>query len=190
MAGRFPIESHLVPAEPSAPTAGTTRLAVPLARGVPHTVELDRDVSLVVVVPTGVAVAWRDADPSALVSAGAEQLQADGATGDPAVDRASPRALVLLRGAPVASLPLVAGARRMVPDDGGEGGEVVELTIVDWEVRAGTVRGAGDFGSRLDVAFRRSDGGSARFEPPPVHPRLHGRLAAEKRLESDVGRRA
>ena len=78
----------------------------------------------------------------------------------------------------------------MVPDDGGEGGEVVELTIVDWDVRAGTVRGAGDFGSRLDVAFRRSDGGAARFEPPPVHPQLVRRLAAEQRLESDVGRRA
>ena len=193
MAERFPIESYLVPAAGPAPPETMTRLAMPLARGVPQKIELDRDVSLVVVVPTGTAVTWRDADPSALVSTGAEQLdavEADDAAVLEVVDRAAPRALVLLRDRPVASVPLVAGARRAAPDDGGDQGEVVEVTIVDWELRAGTVRGAGDFGSRLELAFRRSDAGAPTFAPPGVHPQLTRRLGADRRVESEVGRRA
>jgi hypothetical protein len=191
MTERFPIEGHLVPAERPTSPEGMTRLAVPLARGVPQTVELDRDVSLVVVMPTGVAVTWRDADPLAPVSTGGEQFasaRSSGQTSAPPLNRGAPRALVLLRDSVVASLPLVAGSRRRGPDDGGDGGEIVELAILDWELRAGTLRGAGAFGSRLDVAFRRSDSGSARFATPATHPHLADRRAAGQRFESGVGR--
>jgi hypothetical protein len=186
---RFPIESHLVPSAPPEVPAAMIPLDDALAAGLPQTIALDRDVSVVVVVPSGLATAWRDADPSALVSSAADELapvDAGAETPIGNVGRARPRLLVLLAGAPVAWLPLVAGARRSVPDD-GEQGETVELAIVDWDVRAGTLRGAGAFGSRLQLAWRRSNRADATFAPPPLHPQLVRRLPAGRRLESDVG---
>jgi hypothetical protein len=160
----------------------------PLADGLPQTIDLDRDLSLVVVVPTGLATAWRDADPSALVSTSADELapaHPAAATPEANVDRGRPRLLVLRAGAPVAWLPLVAGARRSLPND-GEQGAAVELAIIGWEIRAGSLRGPGAFGSRLQLAWRRSDRAAATFVAPALNPQLVKRLAAGLRLESDV----
>jgi hypothetical protein len=77
----------------------------------------------------------------------------------------------------VGAVPLVAGGRRLVPDAGAaDGGVAVELVLLAWELRAGTVRGPGEFGSRLALAWRRADRGAAEFSPPPINPGLARRL--------------
>jgi len=83
----FPIESHLVPADAPAPDPTLTSVVATLANGLPQTLDLDRDVSLVLIVPSGLAVQWRDADPSALVSAGADELAPAALDAMPAVPR-------------------------------------------------------------------------------------------------------
>jgi hypothetical protein len=187
---RIPIESYLVPPEPPELPADMITLDTALAAGLPQTIDLDQDVSVVIVVPSGLAATWRDADPSALVSTAANELEpADPAAATPPadgrVDRGRPRLLVQRAGTPVAWMPLVAGTRRSLPDD-GEQGETVELAVAGWDVRAGTLRGAGAFGSRLQLAWRRSDRAAATFQAPPVNPQLARRLAVRQRLESDV----
>jgi hypothetical protein len=178
---RIPIESYLVPPEPPELPAEMIRVDTALAAGLPQTIELDRDVSVVVVVPSGLATAWRDADPSARLSAADDELAAatpDAAEPVGSVDRGRPRLLVLRSGTPVAWLPLVAGARRSLPDD-GEQGATVELAVGSWDVRAGSMRGPGAFGSQLGLGWRRADRGSATFAPPPLAPQVSQRLEAE-----------
>jgi hypothetical protein len=180
---RIPIESYLVPSDPSELPADMIPLDTALAAGLPQTIELDRDVSVVVVVPSGLATAWRDADPSDLVTTAEDELEpADrkGATSVGSVERGRPRVLVLRAGAPVAWMPLLAGARRSLPDD-GEQGQIVEVAVRRWDVRAGSLRGAGAFGSRLELAWRRSDRASATFAPAPLNPQLARRLGSESR---------
>jgi hypothetical protein len=126
----------------------------PLRDGLPHTIALDAETSLVAVLPNGLAVQWLQADPLAIVSSSHPE-------GDPHVPgaatppRAPMRLLVLAGSQPLAAVPLVAGLHRTVPDDGGPDGARLELEILGWEVHAGTLRGAGDFGSFVDFAWRR-----------------------------------
>lgn len=184
---RFPIESYLVPADSPAPDPSLTTVVSTLLTGLPQTIQLDQDASLVLLVPSGLASTWRDADPSALVSTSADELSPgapDPAAPVGAVDRAAPRLVVQRRGTTVASLPLVAGARRSVPDSGKEG-ELLELMVVGWEIHAGTLTGPGDFGARLELAWRRADRAATTFAPPPTNPQLLGRLGGEQRLESE-----
>jgi hypothetical protein len=60
----------------------------------------------------------------------------------------------------------------------------VELAILDWEVRAGSMRGAGDFGSFIELAWRRADQAVDTFRPAPVHRRVAERLGPGFRVES------
>ena len=184
---RFPIESYLVPPDSPAPDPSLTSVVSTLPTGLPQTIQLDRDVSLVLLVPSGLAVTWRDADPSALVSTSADELSPgarDPAAPVGAVDRAAPRIVVQRSGTTVASLPLVARARRSVPDSGEEG-ELLELAVLGWEIHAGTLIGPGDFGSRVELAWRRADRSATTFAPPPTNPQLLRRLGREQRLESE-----
>ena len=185
---QIPIESYLVPAEPRDLPAEMITVDNALTDGLPQTIDLDRDLSVVVVVPTGLATAWRDADPSAVVTTSADEL----APADPTpavppagVDRGRLRLLLLQAGAPVAWLPLVAGARRSLPDD-GEQGAAVEVAVVGWDVRAGTLRGAGAFGSRLQLAWRRVDRATPTFSAPPLNAQLAKRLAVTESPMSAV----
>jgi hypothetical protein len=130
------------------------RRTEPLVGGLPHTIGLDTELSLALVLPSGLAMQWLRADPLAVVSSSAGD-------GEPHVPDAAPapraplRLLALVRSQPVAAVPLVAGLQRALPDDGGPGGARLELQILTWELHAGTLRGAGDFGSFVDVAWRR-----------------------------------
>ena len=175
-----PIAGYLVPADPAPLPAGMERRVETLTAGLAQAIDLDRDVSLLVLVPNGLASAWREADPAGLVSSSAPELAAAGADPDEPVgrvDRAAPRLVVLMGGRTLGSVPLIAGARRAVPDSEGAG-EVVEVAILGWELHAGTLRGAGDFGSRLELAWRRTDRADATFEPPPLNAQLLRRLGS------------
>jgi len=157
------------------------RRTEPLVAGLPQTIVLDADVSLAVTLPNGLAAQWTDADPQAVVSSSRPETQPhvpDGGAPVGSVARPPLRLLVLVRAVPVAAVPLVAALHRTVPDDGGPDGVRVELEIVAWELRAGTLRGAGDFGSFVDLAWRRADSATDGFEPPPLNPMFLRRVVA------------
>lgn len=106
-----------------------------------------------------------------------------------AVERAPVRVLLRRGSSLVASVPLVAGLRRLVPDVGDPAlGTVIELALIGWDIRAGSLRGAGDFGSRIDLAWRRADAAVEQFEPPPLSPRVAQRLDPSLHMESVFGR--
>lgn len=188
MAERFPIERELVPARPGVPQ-GLQRDRRPLTKGLPERIELDARHALVVVVPTGVATAWRDADPTALVaSSDAETAAAVAAPAEAvaSLERPPLRLLVLVGGDLRGAVPIVAGLHRRMPD-GGTCGAALELAVVSYAIHAGSMRAAGDYGSFLELAWRTVGAGSDSFETPPLDRHVAKRLAPRFRLESELG---
>jgi hypothetical protein len=61
----------------------------------------------------------------------------------------------------------------------GGAGALVEIVVLAWEIRAGTVRSGGDVGSRISLAWRDASRAPEQFSPDPIHPRV----AARRRLE-------
>ena len=70
----MPMDRFLTPEEPIAIPAGFTRSRQELTRGVPFQWPLESDLSLVLLVPTGFAALWREADPDAVVSAATDEM--------------------------------------------------------------------------------------------------------------------
>jgi hypothetical protein len=175
----IPIAGRLVPAAAAAVPAGFTLVDEPLQSGLPQPFPLLGDLVLVLAVPTGLALTWLDADPSALVSASAAELDPPpGPAGQPGEEvgstrRAPARPFLRRAGETLAAVPLVAGLPRVLPDDGRpEPGALVRLVVLDWELRAGSLRGPANVGSRIRFAWRPADRGDDRFERPPPHPRV------------------
>lgn len=179
-----PIAHRLVPSAPEPLAPDFVRLTEPLTAGLPQTIPLDRELSLVLTLPNGLARTWKEADPAQTVSSSAAELGPAPDSPPPGGDpiEAPLRLLVLVTGEVVASVPLVAGLRRAVPDGGGS---LAELVVLGWDVRAGSLRAPGDAVSRIDLAWRRVDRPSGTFEPPPLHPGVAARLARADRLESE-----
>jgi hypothetical protein len=177
----IPISHRLVPVSVPAVPDGFTIVDEPLASGLPHTVSLTRGLVLVVAVPSGLARAWRDADPAAVVTSSDDEAKLPEGAGELGFVGRAPARLFLERGgSTVASVPLAAGLRRTIPDTGDTGqGALVELMLVSWDIRAGTLRGAGDFGSRLRLGWRSANAGNDEFESPALHPRVEQRLALD-----------
>lgn len=178
----IPVDRYLIPADiaPAVPS-GAVRVRQPLVRGLPATIALDQDLSLGVLVVTGTAKQWIEAQGSELICASDE----DGAPRQPDDDeepvaRAAAR-LVLLRGQTIiATVPLRAGLTRRLPDDGGAGA-VIDLWILSYALHAGTLREVGDFGSYVELAWQRIDRGTDRFDLAPLDPRVEERLLAKIR---------
>jgi hypothetical protein len=180
-----PVNRLLVPdAAPVAP-AGATELAQPLVRGLPMELQLDARDTLVLQVPTGVAVPWRAVDPSTVVAdADAERTPA-APTATPDILARPPARLVLRRdGVFVAGVPLALGVHRLVPDD-GRSGVAIELMVLDYRLHAGTLCGSGDFGSFLNFAWQRVDRAVDAFALPPLHPRVATRFQGQ--VQSQLG---
>jgi hypothetical protein len=183
----IPVNRYLVPpVQPSTPD-GFTAVSQTLTAGVPQTITLTDDLALTLVVPNGLAHAWRDADPAALISGSGSEIRPFADTPEMGSSRRAPARVLLRRtGTTLASVPLVAGLHRFIPDHGDPTeGVAVELAIISWQLHAGILRGPGDFGSRIDLAWRRADLGSDFFselpEVPPFLYRLKD-LAAAPRL--------
>jgi hypothetical protein len=291
------VSRRLVELSQPEPRGDLVRLSMPLVTGLPTTVDLDAEFKVALVVPTGLAKTWRDADPRAIVSrsdgdrdprlranlelsapsaltasavagggslvageyhyrvtalnASGESLPSDeasvtvpaasgrvaltwnavaeatsyrvyrgrgsgeetasipaatnaltdrGSVGRSgarfpvppppvgAVDHAPARLFLRRAGETIAVVPLVADRTATVPESGDhDRGAAVELSVLGWDFRAGSLRGPGDFGSRLEIAWRRCDRAEDRFEPPPVNRRAAERLAEEFRTKSVLG---
>jgi hypothetical protein len=183
----IPVVGYLVPPVSTLAPEGFARLETTLPRGLPATIDLDRELSIVLTLPTGLALPWRDAATEEVVATADDDL-APMPSPPPARDPVAeaPLRLQLRRGtALVASTPLGIGARLRLPDGGDPAvGTLLEVVLVDWLVRAGSVRGAGDVGSRLVLAWRRADRAIDHFSEPPVNPYFAPRLPPILRIES------
>lgn len=188
----IPVQRFLVPDRKPAAPEGFIEVSEAILGGLPHRIDLDQDVRLLLFVPTGLASTWRDADPTALVTESAAEIAPrTGPDNLPiaGVTRAPARIAVQIAGATVASIPLTAGLTRTVPDAGdADRGSRLEIVVLAWDIRAGSLRGPGDFGSRITLAWRRADRAVENFSTPPVSPQLVPRLAPEFRMQSELGR--
>jgi hypothetical protein len=166
----IPVERFLVAADPPSLPPGFQRSRQELTRGVPFQWTLEGDLDVVLFVPTGFAILWRDADPAAVASAGAAELAPHAAPrGADPHEQPAIRLLIRRARATVASIPLAAGLARITPD--GDGARsALELFVTVWVLHAGCVRGPGDYGSFIDLGWRRADRGSSAFGVPgPVY---------------------
>lgn len=192
---QFPIDRYLLPEAPVEVPDGFTEVRQALTAGVPHRVELGAGVHAVLILPTGLARQWLDTDPLAVVSSSADDLAprpAPPATPrPPALVGRVPLRLVVRQGTRIlGSLPLAAGLRRVCPDAGPTTGPtptVVELLVLSWLLHAGTVRGSGDYGSSLALAWRRADRAVDQFGPPPINEFVWRRRPPAQRVESELG---
>jgi len=176
----IPVQRYLVPSQKPVTPEGFSQLDVRIFTGLPHTIPLAGDLQLILVLPTGLAIPWRDADASAIASNSESELspeipQKDFINGD--VSHAPFRLVVQQSRRTIGVVPLAAGLQRVVPDSGSSNlGGQIELVILEWDIRAGSVRGAGDFGSRLSLAWRRANQAIPQFSPPVINPRVVSRL--------------
>lgn len=176
----FPVQRYLVPPQKPITPEGFTQVDVRILTGLPYPIPLTGDLQLIVVLPTGLAVPWRDTDATAIASSSESELspvipKTNFPIGD--VSRTPFRLVLQQSRRTIGVVPLVAGLHRIVPDSGDShlGGQI-ELAILEWDVRAGSVRGAGDFGSRLSFAWRRANQAIPQFSPPVINPRVISRL--------------
>jgi hypothetical protein len=182
----IPVNRLLVPDGPPAAPPGFDVVMQPLVRGLPAELRLDAALSLIVFAPTGDANLWRDADPSVVVCAGDDELAPVAAptVTSPLTSRPPLRLVLERAGVFVAAVPLNVGVRRHLPETGVLG-STIELIVLDYRIHAGTVRQAGDFGSFVRFAWRRSDRAVNEFRLPPLPPRVAERFAG--RVQSEVG---
>ncbi|MBQ0901073.1 hypothetical protein [Micromonospora sp. U21] len=195
----FPIDRYLLPETPIEVPAGFTEVRQSLTAGLPHRVELGAGVHGVLILPTGLARQWLDTDPLAVVSSSADDLAprpAPPATPrPPALVGRVPLRLVVRQGTQIlGSVPLAAGLRRVCPDAGPPAADAaapapvaVELLVLSWLLHAGTVRGSGDYGSSVTLAWRPADRAVDRFGPPPINEFVWRRRPPAQRVESELG---
>ncbi|HEX6683623.1 MAG TPA: hypothetical protein VF062_12550 [Candidatus Limnocylindrales bacterium] len=167
-AARNDFRRHLVaPGLPPVPE-GYTLVESRILQGIPHTVALDAEYSLLLVVPTGLARAWVSADATAVVTSSGPRLSPTDPTvqeGQDGLAIGAPARLVVMRaGAMAGTLPLMTGLSMVIPEAGTFTGTRIKVLILEWEIRAGSLRGPGDVGSRIVLAWRRIDKAASTFE--------------------------
>ena len=189
----IPVDRYLTPADPPAAPDGFSTLAQKNMTGIPQPITLDADFTAVLAVPTGLGGEWQQADPAAVASVSTVQTDPCDPAANPAVsapvcnvERSTARLLIQRGGTNVASIPLTAGATFSVPADGGGTTGRLEVSVLSWDLRAGSMIGPGDYGSTLTLAWRRNDTGVQTFGPVPLNPFLRLRLPPSITMRSVV----
>jgi hypothetical protein len=184
----IPVDRFLTPDAPLETPDGFISVDQPISAGLPHVIDLENDLKLLVIVPTGLIAAWRDADPVSVVSRGDEETLPVSPPPQATIADAShapARLLLTVGGDFLASAPLVTGVRQFAPNL--ESGVRIELLVLSWLIHAGTLRGPGDFGSRISLAWRRASDAINQFSTPPPNPVLVPSLPPANRTESTLG---
>lgn len=175
---------YLTPEPTTVAPKGFTVVEEQLIQGLPHAITLDNRITLTVLLPHGLAHAWRDADPEAIVCTSKDKRRA--LTKLQHVNRSQLprpplRLMVQVDSVFQASVPTVASLRVNSPQDGNvQHGVKLEFVLLDWLITAGTVRSMGDYGSRIRLAWRRRGLGTDDFTMPPINPNIVPRLNAEQ----------
>lgn len=176
----IPINRYLVPVEPPPLPPGSEIVDHALLNGLPHELALGAGATALLIAPSGVAITWRDADPTVVISAGGDSFRPNDPAQAALDPLTRPPARLLVRrsdGSLLGALPLVAQVPFALPLGEAETGPGLELILLFWDVRAGNLRGPGDFGGRIRLAWRRIDQAAASFAPRPPHPLLAFRPA-------------
>jgi hypothetical protein len=185
----IPVSRYLVPELPvglGALPPGYTLLDQAITAGLPHRMTLDAGLTVTLSLPTGLAREWLHADGYATIAESGAENATDDADAPRPARRPAPRLIVRgANGALVGVVPLSAGLVRGVGDSGGAGGMRVTIMVLAYDLRAGSARGPGDWGSRITIGWRHSDKGTNSFEPPPLNPSVIPRLPQQR--ESFVG---
>lgn len=189
----FPITRYLVPSTPMAEPPGYTVIDQSLTGGLPAAFPLNRELTLVLGLATGLAESWQDADPLAVISTSADEwlpysppAQDDGPAPDTV--RAAVRIILIRSGAIVAAVPAVAGRAMLLPAGGDPAlGTVLDLLLTAWVINAGSVVGTGDYGSRVRFGWRIADAAVAEFMPPPIDPNVISLLNRLRPTQSTLG---
>ena len=186
----IPVSRYLVPSRTVVDLDDYAVVDVDLVRGLPHTIDLGDD-QIVLSVPTGLARLWHAANPEVVVSSSVRQTAAydDAAPPRHGVARAPARLLVRIGGSTTASLALAAGEEQIVGSDADNDDVRLSIVVRSWDLRAGSLRGPGDYGSRISLAWRRVDQAVDEFSTPPIKPTLVPRLAPLFRMHSILGLR-
>lgn len=189
MVAPLPMTRYLVPEPSFLAPEGFAQIEDKMLGGLPHRLSVNAEFNIVVVVPTGLAVTWRDIDPTTLVSCSDLQIFQSTLASAKAIrtkELRSPARIIVRRGGGIAaSIPLTAGLRRTIPEgDQAVPGSQIEVMILGWEIRAGSLRGPGDYGSWISLAWRRTDQGADSFSPPASHQYAIPRLEPNARMES------
>lgn len=174
----FPIARYLVPSGPPAVDDRFIVVDEPIVRGLPYTIGLDREVSLVISLPTGLAAQWMNGSGTDVLSTASAETapQADPAQPSSPLQRSPLRLYVRTGGRTSAVIPLVAGLRAAFPNGSSPGAVNYEVRILDWDIRIGNVLGGGNYGSHIKLAWRRADAAVTQYSIPPVNPHLWWRL--------------
>lgn len=187
---RFPIEEYLTPVSAKTVADGYTVIDEPITRALPHKIQLPDDVNLVVVVPSGLANTWSDAEPTLELTSSTDERLPYSDGGEPyaaSLDRPPARLFVRKGKRLRASIALTVGATAVVDIEGDGKGALLEIHILGWDLRCGSMRDAGDYGSRIAIAWKRVDKAVMKFSTPPVNPYLLPRLAPLFRMKSLLG---
>lgn len=186
-----PLAAVLVPEPPTAPVADFQLLTQSVTTGLPAMLTLSDGFQAVLVFPTGVARRWIDADPGTLVATSADDRQPydpTSAEAFPLMPRPPLRLLVRRNGRTLGAVPANLGVIRRISDTGdAANGVVIEVMLKAWEIYAGSVRGAGNFGSSIQIAWRLADRALDTFGPPVINRRVLRRRPPVERIHSVVG---
>jgi hypothetical protein len=165
------VDRVLTPQPDPLPPPGYTSLDVAVATA-PQRIPLFDAVAVVLLLPTGEALSWLQADPAAPASSSDPGWAPAPATGAPGP---SPPARLVLVDAEqtLGTLPLAAGARAILPWQGAPGrGALVDIVVLTWQLTAATVVGSVGATSRLRLGWRRADLAPSQFRPPAVNPKV------------------
>jgi hypothetical protein len=185
----LPLSHLLVPPPAIAVPAGFEPVSRVIVTGLPLSVPLGNGYELLLVMPTGLARQWMEARGGDLVaSSEGESRPHDAAVpAESTFARAPVRWLVKRGGKIVAAVPFSVGTVRRVCDGGAvEQGVGLELITLSWRLHAGSMRGAGDFGSQVEFAWRIADRAADQFGTPLVSRRVLERKPPEQRIESHL----
>jgi hypothetical protein len=167
----IPVDRVLTPHPDPLPPPGYTLLDVAVA-AVPQRIPLFGAVAVVLLIPTGEALSWLQADPAEPASSSDPGWAPAPEAGMPGPS--PPARLVLVDASrTLGTLPLAAGARAVLPGDGDPGrGALVDIVVLTWQLTAATVVGAAATGSRLRLGWRRADLAPSQFRAPGVNPKV------------------
>lgn len=176
---------------PTTPPANFQLLTQSVTTGLPATFTLSDGFQAVLLFPTGFARRWIEADPGALLATSADERQPydpNAAEAFALTPRPPLRLLVRRNGRTLGAIPANVGVIRRISDSGDKAdGVVIEVVLKAWEIYAGSVRGAGNFGSSIQMAWRLADRAVDTFGPPIINRRVLRRRPPVQRIHSVVG---
>jgi len=179
----IPVSRYLVPEDTPALPSGFSTVDQKITSALPFTIKLEQNLDAVLAAPTGLGATWRDADPAQIVSQSSMETNPFSSDANAIVADAirSPiRLQIRYKGNALSTLPVVAGYQTVLPAHGDDDrGIRIQLVVLKWDLRAGNMRGPGDFGSQITLAWKHADQASNYFGPAPVHRYVRPRLYLE-----------